>query len=93
MHGGGECDYVCLFSFVWTSISLTTLPLQGLNVAVAGIPKTIDNDIDHIDHTFGFASAVEAAQVAIRSAKTEAVCNLPNGKALVESLFFELYYT
>ena len=48
-------------------------------MAVAGIPKTIDNDIDHIDHTFGFASAVEAAQVAIRSAKTEAVCNLPNG--------------
>jgi Phosphofructokinase len=46
---------------------------------VAGIPKTIDNDIDHIDRTFGFDSAVEAAQVAIRSAKTEAVCNLPNG--------------
>lgn len=45
-------------------------------MAVAGIPKTIDNDIDHIDHSFGFASAVEAAQVAIRSAKTEAVCNL-----------------
>ncbi|CAB9518141.1 phosphofructokinase 5, chloroplastic [Seminavis robusta] len=57
---------------------------HGLNVAVAGIPKTIDNDIDHIDHTFGFASAVEAAQVAIRSAKTEAVCNLPNGIGIVK---------
>ncbi|CAB9499299.1 phosphofructokinase 5, chloroplastic [Seminavis robusta] len=57
---------------------------HGLNVAVAGIPKTIDNDIDHIDHTFGFASAVEAAQVAIRSAKTEAVCNLPNGVGIVK---------
>jgi 6-phosphofructokinase 1 len=54
--------------------------IQGLNVSVAGIPKTIDNDIDHIDRTFGFDSAVEAAQVAIRSAKTEAVCNLPNGR-------------
>ena len=53
-----------------------------MNVSVAGIPKTIDNDIDHIDHTFGFASAVEAAQVAIRSAKTEAVCNLPNGTTI-----------
>ena len=53
---------------------------------MAGIPKTIDNDIDHIDHTFGFASAVEAAQVAIRSAKTEAVCNLPNGKAWIWNL-------
>ena len=34
--------------------------------------------VDYIDHSFGFNSAVEAALVAIRSAKTEAVCNLPN---------------
>ena len=39
-------------------------------------------DIDHIDRTFGFDSAVEEAQTAIRSAKTEAVCNLPNGAFL-----------
>jgi 6-phosphofructokinase 1 len=51
---------------------------------VAGIPKTIDNDIDYIDHSFGFSSAVEAAQAAIRSAKTEAVCNLPNGIGIVK---------
>lgn len=58
--------------------------MKGLNVAVAGIPKTIDNDVDHIDHSFGFASAVEAAQLAIRSAKTEAVCNKPNGIGIVK---------
>mmetsp|Transcript_21683 Transcript_21683/g.49984 ORF Transcript_21683/g.49984 Transcript_21683/m.49984 type:complete len:565 (+) Transcript_21683:154-1848(+) len=57
---------------------------RGLNVAVAGIPKTIDNDVDYIDQSFGFQSAVEAAQVAIRSAKTEAVCNLPNGVGIVK---------
>jgi len=57
---------------------------KGLNVAVAGIPKTIDNDVDYIDHSFGFRSAVEAAQTAIRSAKTEAVCNLPNGVGIVK---------
>lgn len=57
---------------------------RGLNVSVAGIPKTIDNDVDYIDHSFGFSSAVEAAQVAIRSAKTEAVCNLPNGIGIVK---------
>ena len=57
---------------------------RGMNVAVAGIPKTIDNDVDYIDHSFGFSSAVEAAQVAIRSAKTEAVCNLPNGIGIVK---------
>jgi 6-phosphofructokinase 1 len=57
---------------------------RGLNVSVAGIPKTIDNDIDYIDHSFGFSSAVEAAQTAIRSARTEAVCNLPNGIGIVK---------
>jgi len=55
-----------------------------LNVAVAGIPKTIDNDIDYLDRTFGFESAVEAAQDAIRSAKIEASCNLPNGIGIVK---------
>jgi 6-phosphofructokinase 1 len=57
---------------------------RGFNVAVAGIPKTIDNDVDYIDHSFGFSSAVEAAQVAIQAAKTEAVCNLPNGIGIVK---------
>lgn len=57
---------------------------RGYNVAVAGIPKTIDNDVDYIDQSFGFQSAVEAAQLAIRSAKTEAVCNLPNGVGIVK---------
>lgn len=55
-----------------------------MNVAVAGIPKTIDNDVDYIDHSFGFASAVEAALTAIRSAKTEATCNKPNGIGIVK---------
>lgn len=57
---------------------------KGLNVAVAGIPKTIDNDVDHIDRSFGFQSSVEAAQEAIRCAKTEARCNLPNGVGIVK---------
>jgi 6-phosphofructokinase 1 len=55
-----------------------------MNVAVAGIPKTIDNDVDYIDRSFGFGSAVEAALTAIRSAKTEATCNLPNGIGIVK---------
>lgn len=57
---------------------------RNLNVAVAGIPKTIDNDVDHIDRSFGFESAVEAAQDAIRCAKVEASCNLPNGIGIVK---------
>lgn len=58
-------------------------------MAVAGIPKTIDNDVDYIDHSFGFSSAVEAAQVAIRSAKTEAICNMPNGVGTFSLCLFQ----
>lgn len=65
-------------------ILFSRFPLQGLNVAVAGIPKTIDNDIDYIDRSFGFQTSVEAAQDAIRTAKTEASCNLPNGIGIVK---------
>lgn len=35
------------------------------------MPKTIDNDILHMDKTFGFDTAVEEAQRAINSAYIE----------------------
>jgi 6-phosphofructokinase 1 len=57
---------------------------RKLNISVAGIPKTIDNDVDLIDRSFGFQTSVEAAQAAIQSAKTEARCNLPNGVGIVK---------
>eukprot|EP00904_Undaria_pinnatifida_P002128 jgi/Undpi1/11916/HiC_scaffold_4.g01615.m1 len=57
---------------------------RGLNVAVAGVPKTIDNDVDIIDRSFGFLTAVEAAQSAIESATTEARCAIPNGVGVVK---------
>ena len=57
---------------------------RRLQIAVAGVPKTIDNDLDIIDRSFGFNSAVAAAQDAIQSAKTEAQCNLPNGIGIVK---------
>ena len=57
---------------------------RGLHVAVAGIAKTIDNDVDHIDRSFGFITSVEAAQDAIRAASVEAQCNLPNGIGIVK---------
>jgi 6-phosphofructokinase 1 len=61
-----------------------------LNVAVAGIPKTIDNDVDFIDRSFGFSSAVEAAQASIRTAKIEAMCNIPNGIGIIKVSSFHL---
>lgn len=53
-------------------------------MAVVGIPKTIDNDVGIIDRSFGFTTAVQVAQAAIKSAKTEALCNLPNGIGIVK---------
>jgi 6-phosphofructokinase 1 len=57
---------------------------RNLNIAVVGIPKTIDNDVDIIDRSFGFTTSVEAAQAAINSAKVEARCNMPNGIGIVK---------
>jgi 6-phosphofructokinase 1 len=45
---------------------------RALQIAVIGIPKTIDNDISGIDRSFGFSTAVEATRSAINSAHEEA---------------------
>ncbi|KAK3041191.1 hypothetical protein RJ639_028451 [Escallonia herrerae] len=45
---------------------------RSLKVSVAGIPKSVDNDIMVIDRSFGFDTAVEEAQRAINSAHAEA---------------------
>ncbi|EPS70355.1 hypothetical protein M569_04403, partial [Genlisea aurea] len=56
---------------------------RKLNIAVAGIPKTVDNDIGIIDRSFGFQTAVEVAQAAISAAHTEAESAV-NGIGLVK---------
>jgi 6-phosphofructokinase 1 len=56
---------------------------RGLKTAVVGIPKTIDNDIAHVDMTFGFSTAVEAAARVILGAHNEATA-APNGLGLVK---------
>merc|ERR1719190_71915 len=43
--------------------------------AVVGVPKTIDNDIQVIDRSFGFDSACTEAERAIDSAYVEATTN------------------
>lgn len=43
----------------------------------------IDNDVDLLDRSFGFNTAVEEAQRAILAAKTEAKC-VPNGIGIVK---------
>ncbi|XP_047964172.1 ATP-dependent 6-phosphofructokinase 4, chloroplastic-like isoform X3 [Salvia hispanica] len=56
---------------------------RGIKVAVAGIPKTIDNDIVVIDKSFGFDTAVEEAQRAINAAHVE-VESVENGVGIVK---------
>lgn len=55
---------------------------RGQKIAVVGIPKTIDNDIQFIDHSFGFQTAFSVATESIRSAHVEARAS-PNGVGLV----------
>ncbi|KAK4422250.1 ATP-dependent 6-phosphofructokinase [Sesamum alatum] len=70
---------------------------RGLKVAVAGIPKTIDNDIPVIDRSFGFDTAVEEAQRAINAAHVEAE-SAENGIGVVKLMgrysgFIAMYAT
>lgn len=56
---------------------------RKLNVCIAGIPKTVDNDIGIIDRSFGFQTAVEIALQAIHAAQVEAESAV-NGVGLVK---------
>jgi 6-phosphofructokinase 1 len=45
---------------------------RGLYISVIGIPKTIDNDLEWIEPSFGFRTAVEEARNTIMAAHAEA---------------------
>lgn len=56
---------------------------HGHELAVVGIPKTIDNDVRYVSRTFGFGTAVDEAVRVINSAHTEAR-SVDNGVAVVK---------
>lgn len=56
---------------------------RNLKISVAGIPKTIDNDIDLIQKSFGFETAFSIANDIIRNAHNEAQ-GAYNGIAMVK---------
>lgn len=56
---------------------------RGLKIAVAGVPKTIDNDICLIEKSFGFETAFTIASDILRGAHNEAK-GAYNGIALVK---------
>ncbi|MEX0361916.1 MAG: 6-phosphofructokinase, partial [Allomuricauda sp.] len=56
---------------------------RGANISVVGIPKTIDNDIDLIDESFGFETAFDVASPILRDAHNEAAGTY-NGISIVK---------
>jgi 6-phosphofructokinase 1 len=56
---------------------------RDLTLSVIGVPKTIDNDIPYLDHSFGFQTAFARATDSIAAAHTEA-SSTPNGVGLVK---------
>jgi 6-phosphofructokinase 1 len=70
---------------------------RSLRKSVIGIPKTIDNDIEYLDKSFGFETAFAKAVEAISCAHVEAISGY-NGIGLVklmgrESGFIACYAT
>ena len=55
---------------------------RGQELAVVGVPKTIDNDIEYVQRTFGFATAVDMANRVLACAHAEAK-GYPDGIAIV----------
>ena len=56
---------------------------RGSKISVVGIPKTIDNDIDLIDKSFGFETAFDVASPIVKDAHNEAT-GAYNGIAIVK---------
>lgn len=56
---------------------------RGLAIAVVGVPKTIDNDLLHLDRSFGFETAYSAAVSSIVGVHREARA-APGGIGIVK---------
>jgi len=56
---------------------------RGHPLAVAGVPKTIDNDVQYVTRTFGYMTALEESRWIIDAAHTEAH-SVENGISLVK---------
>jgi len=62
---------------------VTEITNRNLKIGVVGIPKTIDNDLEFMDMSFGFETAFAEAVRTVRCAHTEAK-GYPNGVGLVK---------
>jgi 6-phosphofructokinase 1 len=56
---------------------------RQLRISVVGIPKTIDDDVQYVNRSFGYFTAIEKAKEVIDSAHVEARC-VHNGLSIVK---------
>ena len=56
---------------------------RKLKIAVIGIPKTIDDDVQYVNRSFGYFTAIQKAKEVIDSAHVEAIC-VHNGVSIVK---------
>ena len=56
---------------------------RDLKISVIGVPKTIDNDLEYMDKSFGFETAFAEAVRVVRCAHSEAK-GYPNGVGLIK---------
>lgn len=63
---GGDGTLRCAHAIATAALA------KGYELAVVGVPKTIDNDVPFADRTFGFLTAIEGAAQVIDSAHNEA---------------------
>jgi len=62
---------------------VTEVAVRDLKISVIGIPKTIDNDLEYMDKSFGFETAFAEAVRVVRCAHSEAKGHA-NGVGLVK---------
>ena len=59
---------------------------NGLDINFIGIPKTIDNDLMHTDHTPGFGSAAKFISTAVLETYLDSSVYINNGIFIVETM-------
>ncbi|MEG1003392.1 6-phosphofructokinase [Clostridium sp.] len=59
---------------------------NGLNIKFIGIPKTIDNDLMHTDHTPGFGSAAKFISTAVLETYLDSSVYSNNGIFIIETM-------
>jgi 6-phosphofructokinase 1 len=62
---------------------VTEIQRRNLKISVIGIPKTIDDDVEYVNRSFGYFTAIEKAKEVIDSAHVEAHC-VHNGISIVK---------